>query len=62
MKVKTKVKPKEKEPKLMDKRPKEVFKTFPLADDYKHEPNSNEAIPSPDDVKEAKDWVDFNEK
>lgn len=40
----------------------EKFKTFPLADDGEYEPNSNEAIPSPDDVKEVKDWVDFNEK
>ncbi|MEA4989001.1 MAG: DUF3787 domain-containing protein [Anaerovorax sp.] len=40
----------------------EKFKTFPLADDYQREPGSNEAIPSEDDVQEAKDWVDFNEK
>lgn len=40
----------------------EAFKTFPLANDDHREPNSNEAIPSPSDVKEAKDWVDFNEK
>lgn len=40
----------------------EVFSTFPLADAYEVEPESNQAIPSPDDVKEAKDWVDFNEK
>lgn len=39
-----------------------AFRTFPLADVYEVEPESNEAIPSPDDVKEAKDWVDFNEK
>ena len=40
----------------------EAFQTFPLADDFTHTPGSNEAIPSPEDVKEAKDWVDFNEK
>ncbi|WP_324822983.1 CDIF630_02480 family spore surface protein [Sinanaerobacter sp. ZZT-01] len=40
----------------------EKFKTFPLADEYEQEPESKEAIPSEDDVKEAKDWVDFNEK
>ena len=38
------------------------FLTFPLADEAETEPDSKEAIPAPSDVKEAKDWVDFNEK
>ena len=49
----------------MDKRAvhtNEVFKTFPLADDTSREPDSNEAIPSLEEVQEAKEWVDFNEK
>lgn len=38
------------------------FETFPLAEDSEREPETNETIPSESAVKEAKDWVDFNEK
>ena len=38
------------------------FKTFPLADVAEVQDTDNVAIPSVDGVKEAKDWVDFNEK
>lgn len=38
------------------------FLTFPLADEAEQEPDSKEAIPAPADVKDAKDWVDSNEK
>ncbi len=37
-----------------------VFETNPITQAEKREPQSNAAIPSEMDVKEAKDWVDFN--
>ncbi len=39
-----------------------AFKTFPLANADERDPKTNAAIPSIDDVEEAKSWVDFNKK
>ena len=43
------------------KKPK-AFETFPLANTYQKESGSNVSIPTPQDVKDTKDWVDFNQK
>ena len=40
---------------------KEAFRTFPLANAAKREKGSNVAIPSEQDVEDAKEWVDFKE-
>jgi hypothetical protein len=41
---------------------KPAFTTFPIADQHEKEPESNVSIPSLRNTKEAKDWVDANEK
>ena len=40
---------------------KEAFRTFPLSNAAKREKGSNVAIPSEQDVEDAKEWVDFKE-
>ncbi len=37
------------------------FHTFPIADIVETDKDSNVSIPSADDIKEGKDWVDFKE-
>lgn len=38
------------------------YKTLALAEHAKKEDNTDVFMPDIDNVKEAKDWVDFNEK
>ncbi len=40
----------------------EVYRTYALANVHRTDPDSKVTIPGEIDVKEAKDWVDFNEK
>lgn len=39
-----------------------TFTTFPLADTFDVEPDSKITIPSVDEVTEAREWVNFNQK
>lgn len=39
-----------------------AFQTFALVDTKSIDPATNVSIPSEDNVKEAKDWVDYNQK
>ena len=40
----------------------EVYRTYALANVGKTDADSKVTTPPEDDVKEAKDWVDYNEK
>lgn len=45
----------------MTEKLREAFRTFPLANAQELEERSNVAIPSEQDVEDAKEWVDFKE-
>lgn len=40
----------------------ELYRTYALANDGKTDADSKVTEPKEEDVEEAKDWVDFNEK
>lgn len=40
----------------------ELYRTYALANNGKTDANSKVTEPTEEDVEEAKDWVDFNEK
>lgn len=39
-----------------------AYKTFNLANKCQRDPLTNTSLPSEDDVKEARDWVNHNKK
>ncbi|MDD2216006.1 MAG: DUF3787 domain-containing protein [Eubacteriales bacterium] len=57
-KEKDREKEKEKDP----ERTIPTFTTYPIADTFNVEPNSKITIPSNDEVTEAREWVNFNQK